>query len=197
MSAFEEIIKIKELLDSGAITQEEFELLKQRAMESTTKTITEQETAAEPMPPKIIEVPKQSKATPVLDNWKTSIGATIGGLLSLLVCRVLLSTPGVLEMLFYSFGYASIILFFLIAICLDIFGIYYALTIYPSLFANTPKMKSNELIAFLNAFLGGPIFGLIWNYNLTNRHRGISNNIFAVLAVILVMLTIWDVLTSI
>lgn len=32
MSTFEEIIKLKELLDSGAITKDEFELLKQKAM---------------------------------------------------------------------------------------------------------------------------------------------------------------------
>ncbi|MDO4503044.1 MAG: zinc ribbon domain-containing protein [Coriobacteriia bacterium] len=60
--------------------------------------------------------------------------------------------------------------------------LYYSLLIYPTLFGSAAKITSNKAVSFCNFFLGGIIFGLLWNHNLTRKERGISYMIAAALA---------------
>ena len=129
---------------------------------------------------------KSNTVTPVLDNWKTSVGATIGGIILSALLFGTGSSAGFIEALAITSG--SVYLFLVVCFCLFLFQLYYALIIYPSLFSDTPKIKSNTMISFLNGFLGYIIFGCIWNGNLTKRHLGISNRVYAVIAIIALIL---------
>ena len=69
----------------------------------------------------------------------------------------------------------------ILALVYVIFCIVYAAKIYPSYFTDKPMIESSQAISFLNTFVGGIIFGLLWNHNLTRREKGISNIVFIVL----------------
>ena len=56
----------------------------------------------------------------------------------------------------------------------------YAAKIYPSYFTDKPMIDSPEAVSFLNTFVGGIIFGLIWNHNLTRKEKGIAHIVFIV-----------------
>ena len=61
-------------------------------------------------------------------------------------------------------------------------GLVYALVVYPKFFEPEGFAgKSSQLFSFLNIFLGGIIFGCIWNHNLTTNNKGISYIVFTVL----------------
>ena len=53
----------------------------------------------------------------------------------------------------------------------------YAMKVYPSLFSEQPRLKSNRVISFLNLVFGWFIFGLLWNRNLTKKTKGRSRNV--------------------
>lgn len=69
----------------------------------------------------------------------------------------------------------------IISLAYVIFGIFYAARIYPSYFTDKPVVQGNELISCLNGFVGGIIFGLLWNHNLTLNSKGVSHIVFIVL----------------
>lgn len=71
-----------------------------------------------------------------------------------------------------------------------IFAIVYAVKFYPAYFSDKPVVNSNEAASFLNGFVGGIIFGLLWNHNLTRREKGISHIVFVVLMIASIVLTI-------
>ena len=71
-----------------------------------------------------------------------------------------------------------------VPIALTVVQIVYALVIYPSFFGAEPKAKSSFAISLLNFFFGGPLFGALWNHNITKRSKGISNVVIAVLLII-------------
>jgi hypothetical protein len=116
--------------------------------------------------------------SPFLSTWKTNIGATIGGiLLALFLNRVLI--PAIPEDLW--------MISIMISVAFLGFAIYYALGVYPSLFSSYPKLQSNGAISFFNGMFGGIIFTCLWNSNLTNQRKGISNIVYVVLMVILLI----------
>ena len=131
---------------------------------------------------------------PVLQNWKTSVGATIGGILSMPAIIVLSSLP------FMALSSPPFYMFFFIFVILvaNVFGLYYALAVYPSYFTAKPKLKNPKTISFLNGFFGFFnlsgfvwLFGVLWNGNLTKGSKGTSNIVYAVMQVIFI---IWDVI---
>ncbi len=65
-----------------------------------------------------------------------------------------------------------------------IFGIVYALKIYPSYFTVKPMIRNSNVISFLNGLCGSIIFGCIWNSNLTNRKKGVSNIVYVVVIIL-------------
>ncbi|MBQ9067906.1 MAG: zinc-ribbon domain-containing protein [Eggerthellaceae bacterium] len=116
--------------------------------------------------------PALAANAPFLAMWQTQGGYTALGILAAIGISVfsnILSGTGVLSIV------GSIIQIGVLA-----FSIYYALAMYPSLFTSSPKATSVNAVSFLNGFVGGIIFGLIWNSNLTKRYKGISNIVFVV-----------------
>lgn len=75
-----------------------------------------------------------------------------------------------------------------------VFSIVYALKIYPSYFTAKPDIDNPQLIAALNTFLGGIIFGLIWNHNLTLNKKGVAHIVFVALIAAVFVLAIIAVL---
>ena len=109
---------------------------------------------------------------PLLYSWKTSIGATIGGII---LAYILSGLNGALAYDGTSFIFTTIF-----SIVTMVFGIIYALAVYPSFFTANPKIKNNTGISFLNGLFGGIIFGCIWNSNLTKKRKGISHIVFVI-----------------
>jgi hypothetical protein len=116
---------------------------------------------------------------PVLDNWKTNIGAFIGGLLSITLVN---NVPTLQEWWMFDL---------VIIVGLNIgLTTYYALGIYPSLFSAHPKLKSKGAISFLNGVCGYIVFGCIWNSNLTKRNKGISHIVWAVINIVIYLVVL-------
>jgi hypothetical protein len=114
---------------------------------------------------------------PLLYSWKTNVGATIGGI----VLAFIISGLSMGQ----EYDYYVSIFLTIISTALLVFSFIYALAIYPSFFAAKPKINNITGISFLNGLLGGVIFGCIWNSNLTNKKKGISNIVYViVLAVV-------------
>jgi hypothetical protein len=111
-----------------------------------------------------------------LNTWKTSPGPVVVGiLLTLLYTRIPLPD-------------ALLVIDVAIAIAYIIFSIFYALKIYPSYFSEKPMIRNNNTVSFLNGLCGGIIFGLIWNSNLTNKKKGVSNIVFVILTILAIVL---------
>ena len=113
----------------------------------------------------------EKSETSFLDNWKTSVGMFILGL----VC---------------SYGFGSLGVFGTpillgVAIVFVIGILYWTLAGYPSLFTDRPHVKSRGAASFLNAFFGGIVFGALWNTCLTKRRKGVSQNVFLALVVVM------------
>ena len=106
-----------------------------------------------------------------LGNWKTNVVGTIAGAVLLMLIDYKLST---------SVSGVSYFLFCLIQIA----AIIYALFFYNSLFKSNPLLKSNYSVSICNGFFGGPIFGPLWNSNLTKKNRGISHYVFATIGAV-------------
>ena len=103
---------------------------------------------------------------PFLYSWKTSAGATVGGII---LAYIISGLSGVL-----ASNDSSLIFSTILSIVILAFSFVYALAIYPSFFTFNPKIKNNRGISFLNGLFGGIIFGCIWNSNLTCKKKGIS-----------------------
>ncbi len=105
--------------------------------------------------------------TPVLDIWHTELLASIAGALVSLVI----------------FNLSNLIGFTgdLVRFVFMVFQFIYAIAVYPSFFGLKPKIQSSPAIAFWNCAVGSFIFGPLWNSNLTNKHKGISHIVFAIL----------------
>lgn len=121
---------------------------------------------------------------PVLKNWKMSPLLSVLGAFTGLFVGELIGT----------LVYASSVLWLLLGLAYIAMMIIYALVVYPSYFKEKPLVKSNRMISFLNFFVGGVIFGCIWNHNLTlsqskeTPHKGVSNIVYTVLEIIFIIL---------
>ncbi|NGM17297.1 hypothetical protein GMI70_04640 [Eggerthellaceae bacterium zg-893] len=115
----------------------------------------------------------------VLANWKTSVAASVFGLLAGGV------RDGLIE-LGSSLSYDVAVLAFVASLIWAAISIWYAASFYPSLFrADCQRSSSSAAISFMNLFFGGILFGCLWNSNLTKRSKGISNVVYVVWAVLL------------
>lgn len=119
-----------------------------------------------------------TESTPFLSTWQTSMGASIGGvILNLAGGRIADYVP---DDYLFELGVVSIAGL--------IVQIVYAIAVYPSFFRKDPYVNDSTLVSFLNCLLGGIIFGPLWNSNLTNRTKGVSFIVFAILvALVLIM----------
>ncbi len=113
----------------------------------------------------------QVSFTPFLDIWRTSVGASIAGILFFCV---------ILD-IEYLVPETYMIAASLLRLAYMVFQFLYAIILFPSYFSLKPKITNSSAVAFWNCAVGGIIFGPIWNSSLTKRKKGISNIVFAVL----------------
>lgn len=129
----------------------------------------------------------QPVEAPVLGTWKTSVGFSIlglvGGLVGFLLTQSLVVIPtallGDLAGADRQTVYPFIALFTTTIVC--VFAIAYAVKIYPSYFGGKPVLRSSKVISLCNFASGGPVFGALWNRNLTRRTKGVSHIVWTVL----------------
>ena len=105
--------------------------------------------------------------------WRTNIGLSIAGALAICAFNAL---P-------YLGDFAPWlgIVDWVLAIALAMGTLLYALRVYPSYFGSQPKLTSSAKVSFLNCFLGGPLFGCLWNRSLTRGKKGVSHIVMSVL----------------
>lgn len=122
-----------------------------------------------------------ASSAPLLQTWQVSIGATIAGII---VSSGFSGSSSIIEN--YQGNLANLIalscVILVITLVITAFSLVYALVFYPSFFGPNPKLRSNTAISFLNGFTGGIIFGLIWNYNLSQKKKGVSYIVATVFA---------------
>ncbi|GAX46711.1 hypothetical protein [Pseudolactococcus reticulitermitis] len=117
---------------------------------------------------------------PALAVWQTSVPlSVIGVVLNRVVSRMPL----------FSWQ-----LYLTVMLAMLVFSVIYALWIFPSLFRDKPVLRDHQLISFLNCFVGGIIFGLIWNWSLTKGQKGISNFVFLGLTVLMFVLSFFNII---
>lgn len=120
---------------------------------------------------------------PALAAWKTSVGATVGGIILNVVFLNLLalfiSSPP------FEVSGGNLIILILVPIIILLIHLYYALSVYPSLFSETPKLRDPGAISFFNGLFGYIVFSCLWNEGLTKKKIGISNIIFAFVLVLI------------
>jgi len=119
-------------------------------------------------------------------NWKTSLGFSIVGLILAGVFNAVLSYGASHSELPDPSGWVVLLLIIVYAAAL----FYYAVAVYPTFFKDKPLIRNASTISFLNFFLGGLFFGLLWNRNLTRRVKGVSNTIAAILVALVIVATI-------
>ncbi len=124
--------------------------------------------------------PLDTNFVPFLQNWKTSVGFTVFGLILWPIVTI------IFESHYVPMGVLTVIS--VLSIGFMVAGIIYAAVIYPSLFTERPKAKSAKAISFANAFFGGLIFGLCWNSNLTKRSKGVAHSVFIVLEIVAILM---------
>ena len=139
-----------------------------------------------------------SDTAPVVDSWKTSIPFSLLGLfvglplLALATFAVMYLVGFLLGSFFFALPIPSEIAWILsiLAIYLVILVLImiYPLKVYPSYFTEKPLLKTSKVVSFANFMFGGPIFGCLWNSNLTNKNKGVSYIVFAVINVLYVLL---------
>ena len=122
--------------------------------------------------------PMFGAGAPLLANWKTNVLFTILGVLAAAAINGF--TGASVDAHGNVTSNPSPMVGFL-ALAYIVFCIVYAAKIYPSYFTDKPMLASSEAISFLNCFVGGLIFGLIWNHNLTRGEKGIATIVFIVL----------------
>jgi len=115
---------------------------------------------------------------PFLGTWKTNVLFTVLGIVAAIVFNGFVG--GSVDQNGNVNGGA---ITGVLSIAYIVFAIVYAAKIYPSYFTDKPMLASSEAVSFLNTFVGGIIFGLLWNHNLTLKNKGISNVVFIVLTV--------------
>ncbi|WP_165246699.1 hypothetical protein [Adlercreutzia sp. ZJ141] len=114
----------------------------------------------------------------VLANWKTSVGASIGGFFAFLALGRSIE-------LVSSTSYGGFLLYLIASFIWITCSICYASSFYPSLFrADSQYSASSAFISFMNLFFGGIIFGCLWNSNLTKGAKGISYIVYVIIGVI-------------
>jgi len=118
--------------------------------------------------------------TPFLQNWDAPVAPAILGLLSVSTFVDVISTPRS-----YNGSFDGLLSFVLVAVAIliavTIWGLIHSIIVYPSLFEEKPKMKSGAAVSFINCLLGGVVFGLLWNNNLSKGKIGISFKVYSVL----------------
>lgn len=120
-------------------------------------------------------------ANNLLATWKTDIVASILGLVAGYAFSFILNAVMELTSAANSLGVLGALS--LVSLAFVAVSFFYALSVYPSLFSDKPRITSPRLVAFLNLLFGGIIFGCIWNSNLTNRNKGVSHIVFVGLSV--------------
>jgi hypothetical protein len=115
---------------------------------------------------------------PLLGTWKTNALFTVLGIVAAIILNGFMGQSGNANSPFAASGGAVM---GVLSLAYLVFCIFYAAKIYPSYFSDKPTLTSNEAISFLNGLVGGIIFGLLWNHNLTLREKGISNIVYIVL----------------
>lgn len=133
--------------------------------------------------------PDQAEAF-ALNGWKTSVGFSILGVVLAIAWMVVIGfiISAVVESALPNLSsYATTgIVGPINGLVYQIACILYALIVYPSYFKDKPLVKSNRAISCLNFLFGNVIFGALWNRSLTNRQKGSSYIVFAVLSVLAV-----------
>ena len=121
--------------------------------------------------------------TPFIAQWKTGVGATIGGILLSAAISGLLN-----YLLQYASTYSELKavtwIYFILSLVLTIL----CFVIPPKRFKQEFQ-GSNGGVSFMNGFLGGIIFGCIWNSNLTNKKTKQVSHI--VLGIIELLITLY------
>lgn len=121
------------------------------------------------------------QAYPVIANWKTSIGLSILGVLSMPAIATAATLGMFVTILLFLGNAGSAVSYNAVMDQAAILGdglcsvlcICYALFIYPTFYKTNPQIKSRRLISFLNLLFGGILFGCLWNANLTRcKTRG-------------------------
>lgn len=115
-----------------------------------------------------------SNSSLFLDDWITPVGASVVGIVA---------QPSLLFVLEDAFS-GAVWVVDLLEIAIMALSVAYAVIFYPSYFTRSPKLSSNDSVAFWNCAFGGIVFGLIWNANLTKKTKGKSYVVFAVLMVL-------------
>ena len=114
-------------------------------------------------------------SAPFLAKWQTNVVFTVIGIIAAMIINGF--TGGSVDSSGNITGGAVV---GVLALAYIIFSIVYAAKIYPSYFTDKPMIDSPEAVSFLNTFVGGIIFGLIWNHNLTRKEKGIAHIVFIV-----------------
>lgn len=112
-----------------------------------------------------------AQSTSAFPGWKTSAGFAVIGLIAASLASSAAATIS-----------DNAILWYLIAYCIAC--IFYCLKVYPSCFTESPMLTDHRPVNVLNFFVGGLIFGCLWNHNLTRGKKGISNIVFTVFCVL-------------
>ena len=114
-----------------------------------------------------------------LQSWKTSALFTAIGIIAAAIINSFVSAASNAAL---GEGASSLgMMQGIFAILYLAFCIMYAAKIYPSYFADKPMLESSEAVSFMNGFVGGLIFGLIWNHNLTLKNKGVAHIVYLVL----------------
>jgi hypothetical protein len=141
---------------------------------------------------------KKLTGFPVLDNWSPRNGMTAFGIiLSLFLGRIMVMmfenegfVMGMVNSIGFSGLWSLILILSIVSLLFGIVRIWYSLAIYPKYFTSNPILTDNVRISFLNGFLGGLVFGLIFNHNLKRQVKGIS---YIIWAIILVLISFWTI----
>ena len=115
-----------------------------------------------------------NRDAPFLSSWKTNALYTALGILAYVVFYTFFTSASD-ESTLLSGAMGILMLGYLV------FCIVYAAKLYPSYFTDKPALSSPEAVNFLNGLVGGIIFGLLWNHNLTRKDKGVSHIVFIVL----------------
>ncbi len=122
--------------------------------------------------------------SPLLNGWKTQSGYVAAGI----IVGVLIN--GSLNSLSSNVtNYNTILVLFLVSLACSLACLAYALFVYPTFFKSEPLVKSNATASFLNGLAGGVIFGCLWCSNMTSRKKGISHIVYAILIVVVAVLS--------
>ena len=121
--------------------------------------------------------PPIGAGAPLLNTWKTNVLFTVLGILAGIVINLFAQNS--IDANGNPTPYASMVAIFSLAFVA--FAIVYAAKIYPSYFSERPMISSNEAISFLNGLVGGIIWGLLWNHNLTLQNKGVSHIVYIAL----------------